>query len=435
MLGRSIDYRLVAFGILSIATHLSVVAFGDELYARSSRNVAGWAQHAFNRPLFDAPIEVDLPILGAETIDGKLVELPPIEIPPTGGEAVPRPDTEGAGNGGENAAETAENLADRQDDRALTTAIPNRFDRSQVQRIESARDRASREDWRSSREPMELTFLASGRKASRPERREFAVHDPSMGARWSGQAAHAGGAVGLPPRPSGITESPRPEGGTLAGADDETPGAGVRDGAPGKDARESAPVPLARPWVTQATPSIPAEEKDKPRDKMDSEQEVAPAPQSIVHASTAGGTAGQGTGGQTGPSPTPGSGGQTGAGSDARPNGDGRGPDLAQLARDARRNDYLRRVVARIRPHFSQKLMPRWARAEGRGGLAIVSFVIQRDGSVTGVRVSRSSTIAEYDENCRQVILKAGPFEPLPAELGTALPWALPFDSQSPAVR
>jgi len=435
VLGRSIDYRLVAFGILSIATHLSVVAFGDELYTRSSRNVAAWAQHAFTRPLFDAPIEVDLPILGAETIDGKLVEIPPIEIPPTGGEAVARPDTDGAGNGGQNAAENAENLADRQDDRALTTAIPNRLDRSQVQRIESARDRASREDWRASREPMELTFLASGRKASRPERREFAVHDPSMGARWSGQAAHTGGAVGLPPIPTGVTESPRPEGGTSPGADEETPGAGVRDGAPGKDARESAPVPLARPWVTQATPSIPADEKDKPRDKMDSEQEVAPAPQSIVHASTAGGTAGQGTGGQTGPSATPGSGGQTGAGSDARPNGDGRGPDLAQLARDARRNDYLRRVSARIGANYSPGLFPKWAIAEGRGGLTIVSFVIQRDGSVTGLRVSRSSTIPEYDENCRRVIVKAGPFEPLPPELGPYQVVNYSFTSQNPAVR
>lgn len=434
MLGRAVDYRLVAFVILSIATHLFVVAFGDELYARSSRNAVGWAQHAFTRPLFDAPVEVELPIVGAETIDGKLIELPPIEIPPTGGEALARPDTEGAGNGGEKAGETAENLADRQDDRSLTTAIPNRFDRSQVQRIDTGRERASREDWRASREPMELTFLASGRTATRPERRQFAVHNPSMGGRWSGQAAHAGGAAGEPPLPMGVTESPRPEGGTLAGAE-ETPGAGVRDGVPGKDARESAPVPLARPWVTQATPSIPADEKDKPRDTVDSEQEVAPSPQSIVHASTAGGTTGQGTGGQTGPATTPGSGGQTGSGSEARPNGDGRGPDLAQLARDARRNDYLRRVIARIRPHFSPKLMPRWARAEGRGGLAIVSFVIQRDGSVTGVRVSRSSTIPEYDENCRQVILKAGPFEPLPAELGSALPWTLPFDSQSPAVR
>jgi TonB family protein len=433
--GRSVDYRLVAFGVLSIATHLFIVAFGEGLYTRSSRNRVAWAQHAFTRPLFDDPIEVDLPILGPETIDGKLIELPPIVIPPSGGETVPRPDTQGAGNGGQTAAETAENLADRQDERSLTTAIPNRFDRSQVQRINSGRERASREDWRASREPMELTFLASGRTAQRHERREVAVHDPAMGARWSGQAAHAGGALGAPPVPAGVTEKPRPEGGTLQGAEDDTLGVGVRDGVPGKDARDQAAVALARPLVTQSTPSIPADTKDKPQDRVDSEQEVAPAPQSIVQATTAGGTAGQGTGGQTGPTTTPGSGGQTGAGSDARPNGDGRGPDLAQLARDARRNDYLRRVVARIRPHFSTKLMPKWAIAEGRGGLAIVSFVIQRDGSVTGVRVSRSSTIPEYDENCRQVILKAGPFDPLPPELGSSLPWSMPFTSQNPAVR
>lgn len=435
MFGRFIDYRLVAFVVLSIAAHLFVVVFGEKLYNRSSRNVVGWAQHAFTRPLFDDPIEVDLPTLAAETIDGKLIELPPIEIPPTGGEAVPRPDTKSAGNGGENAGETADNLADRQDDRSLTTAIPNRFDRSQVPRIDSGRDRASREDWRASREPMELTFLASGRTATRPERRQFAVHNPSMGARWSGQAAHAGGALGEPEAQPGATEAPRPVGGTLPGAEEETPGVGVRDGNPGKDARESAPVPLARPWVTQATPSIPADEKDKPRDTVDSEQEVAPAPESIVHATTPGGTNGQGTGGQTGPTTTPGSGGQTGSGSESRPNGDGRGPDVAQFARDARRNDYLRRVSARISRLYSPSLFPKWAIAEGRGGRAIVSFVIQRDGSITGVRVSRSSSIAEYDENCRRVILKVGSFDPLPPELGTFQPVNYSFDSPNPAVR
>jgi protein TonB len=385
--------------------------------------------------MFDNPLEVDLPIFGAETVDGKVVELPPIVIPRGGGEEVPRPDIDGAGRGGSDASPTAENLADRQDDRALSTAIPTRFDRSQVQRINSSHERASREDWRASRTPMELTFLASGREASRKERREYAVHDPSSGGRFSGQAAHAGGALGTLPTPIGATETPRPEGGTVEGADDATVGVGVRDGAAGSDARERAAVPLARPWVTPSTPSIPAEEKARPQDRMDSEQEVAPAPQSIVHASTAGGTPGVGTGGQTGPATTPGSGGQTGSGSNARPNGDGRGPDLDQIARDARRNDYLRRVVGRIRPFFTPALVPKWVKAEGRGGLAIISFVIQRDGSVTAVRVSRSSSIAEYDENCRRVILKAGPFEPLPAELGSQLPWSMPFDSLTPTVR
>ncbi|HRI72372.1 MAG TPA: hypothetical protein PK156_49395, partial [Polyangium sp.] len=381
MFGRAIDYRLVTFVVLSIATHLVVVVFGDELYTRSSRNVVAWANKGFTRPLFDDALEVDLPIVGTETIDGKLIETPPIVIPRGGGEAIPRPDTEGAGQGGAEAAPTAENLADRQDDRTLVTAIPNRFDRSQAQRIDSGRERASREDWRASREPMELTFLASGRTARRQERRQYAVYEPSMGARATQRAAHSGGALGAPPSPIGVTEPPRREGGSVAGAEEATLGAGVRDGAPGADARMGAPVPLARPQVTTSTPSIPAEEKDKPQDKVDSAQEVAPAPQSIVHASTPGGATGEGKGGVPGGPTTPSFGGQTGAGSDARPNGDGRGPDWDQLARDARRNDYMRRVVGKIRPYFTKDLFPRWARAEGRGGTAIISFVIQRDGS------------------------------------------------------
>jgi TonB family protein len=108
---------------------------------------------------------------------------------------------------------------------------------------------------------------------------------------------------------------------------------------------------------------------------------------------------------------------------------------LDQLARDARRNDYLRRVGGKIRRFFTRDLFPKWATAEGRGGTAIISFVIQRDGSVTGVRVSRSSTIPEYDENCRRALLRAAPFDPLPPELGPQYAMSAPFESNNPAVR
>ncbi len=435
VLGRVFDrHRLVSFGLVSIATHVGVVAFGAVLYTRSSSHVAAWAHRAFTVPVSDDVVQIDLPMFGAETIDGKVVELPPIVIPRGGGETTPRPDSDGAGRGGAAAAQPAENLADRHDDRTLVTAIPSRFDRSQVQRIDSGRERASREDWRASRTPMELTFLSSGRTGSRPERREYAVHDPSSGGRRAEQAAQAGGALGAAPMPSGVTESPQPVGGTEQGAAEPTVGVGVRDGAAGKDARKRAPVPLARPWVSAATPSVPAEQDGKPNDRVDSEQEVAMAQQSIVRASTAGGTTGTGTGGQTGPSAVVGSGGQTGAGSETRPNGDGKGPDADQIARDARRNDYLRRVIARIRP-FTKDTFPKWAIADGRGGMAIISFVIRSDGSVSGVRVTRPSTIPEYDENCRRAVLRAGPFDPLPVELGPQLSWSMPFGAINPAVR
>jgi len=435
VLDRASDYRLIAFVILSIAAHVIVVRFGAELYRRSSWNASPLAMRAFVVPLPDDIVQIDLPIVGDETIDGKLVELPPVVVARGGGEAMPRPDTGGAGRGGTDAAQAAENLADRVDDRTLVTAIPSRFDRTQVQRVHSGKDRASREDWRASREPMVLTFLASGRVASRKEGREVAVPDPSSGGRRAGRAAQVGGALGGLPMPPGFTESPRREGGGVQGAVEPAVGVGVRDGAPGKDARMRAPVPLARPWVSAATPSVPAEQDGKPKDRVDSEQEVALAQQSIVRASTAGGVAGEGTGGQTAPVAAPGSGGQTGSGADARPNGDGRGPDADQMARDMRRNDYLRRVISRIRPFFKNDLFPKWATAEGRGGTAIISFVIQRDGSVTNVRVSRSSTVAEYDESCRRVLLRAAPFDPLPVELGPQLAWSMPFVSLNPAVR
>src|SRR6185436_5582618 len=98
---------------------------------------------------------------------GELVELPAVLVPRGGGEAEPRPDTGARGRGGTDAASArATNLADRADDRSLVTEIPSRIDRTQVPRIDAGAERASREDRRASRDPMELTFLASGRSGS-----------------------------------------------------------------------------------------------------------------------------------------------------------------------------------------------------------------------------------------------------------------------------
>ena len=57
------------------------------------------------------------------------------------------------------------------------------------------------------------------------------------------------------------------------------------------------------------------------------------------------------------------------------------------------------------------------------------------DGSVAEVTVTRPSGIPELDENCKRAILRAAPFAPLPAELGTSFPWSFPFDFRNPAVR
>src|SRR6185436_389320 len=114
-------------------------------------------------------------------------ELPALPAMRGGGEATPRPDIGVRGRGGDDTSpDPALNLADRDEQLLLSPEIRSRLDRSQIQRIRSSKHRASREDWRASREPMELTFLASGRAGTRPERRTPADSDPSAGARDSG---------------------------------------------------------------------------------------------------------------------------------------------------------------------------------------------------------------------------------------------------------
>src|SRR5262249_19975952 len=151
---------------------------------------------------------------------------------------------------------------------------PSRYDRSQIQRIRSSRRRASREDWRASREPLELTFLANGTDRTRPEHRKPSRGDPSSGGGDRGMPARAGSAFGGAELPYGVGERPRDRGGPVAGAERTTTGLGVRNGAPGFDHRASAKAAFARPMVNEGTPSVPAEVRGKPADNVDSEQEV-----------------------------------------------------------------------------------------------------------------------------------------------------------------
>lgn len=426
--------RIASAGVLSVVVHLGILALGGALLARTTRQAPIIAQRGFVVPVPDEVVEIDLPALSDGAIEGKLVEIPAVAVPRGGGERTPRPDTRTAGRGGtDTATAPATNLADRDDRLSLVSEVPSRIDRNQVQRIDSAEARASREDFRASRDPMELTFLASGRSGSRPERRQYAVRDPSSGGRASGRASRLGGALGAAPLEQGGLENARPVGGAVEGVAAPSMGAGVRDGAAGKDARASAEVPLARPMVSPGTPSVPADQEGRPQDSVDSEQEVALAIQSIVHASTAGGAPGPGSGGQTGPGPT-GSGGDRGAGSAAPALGTGQGSGTDVNALDRRRTDYLRRVLSRIHPLW-RDAFPKWAIAEGLGGTVIVSFVIGADGHVDSARVTRPSGIPEFDENCRRAVLRAAPFDPLPPELAPRLSWSMPFDAKNPAVR
>lgn len=437
MPGRLCDgSRIASAGVLSVAAHGVLAVFGAALFAGSLGDGSRATALAFDLAgAPEIPIEIELPKVAGEGVETGDFEPDSLFAPARGGgEAMPRPDTGRRGRGGaDTAEEPAINLSDRSDRDLLMPEVRSRLERSQMQRVRSALERASREDWRASREPMELTFLASGRGGKRPERRRPADVDPSAGGREVGAPTKLGGELGARVHDRGAGESPRRAGGSAEGSAKPSQGLGVRDGAAGSDHRESARAALARPMVAQGTPSVPANEEGRPNDTVDSEQEVAPVRPSIVYASTAGGAEGPGLGGQAGAGAV-GAGGVSGPGSSAKALGTGRGADLDSSATDQRRLTYLRQVMTKLHPLWANAF-PKWAALEGLQATTIITFTIRADGTVASASVSRPSGIPEFDENCRKAVLRGSPYPPLPRELGPSFRWAMPFDVRNPAVR
>jgi hypothetical protein len=113
-----------------------------------------------------------------------------------GGAKVARLDTGSPGSGGETTGARATNLAAMDDRMKLDTDLLSRLDRDQVQRLKTAPRRTTHEDRRSTTNPMELTFLATG-KGEHQERRPNAPNDPSRGSLFiHSAAAVVGGHIG-----------------------------------------------------------------------------------------------------------------------------------------------------------------------------------------------------------------------------------------------
>jgi TonB family protein len=385
-----------------------------------------------------ALIAVDLPgfadgtLLSAHTPDAQ--GIPPVR---SGGDTVPRIDTGAVGVGGDLTVDRpAIHLSDRDERMRLAPELLSRLDRDQAQRIHSSTARASWEDRRATTHPAELTFVVSGEE-ERAERRPTTTLDPSRGALLSRAPAVKGGAVGTPD-PIGEDAARSALGGLRAGTLDAAPGRGVREGRVGEDHRSSAAVAHVRPDVAQGPVAVPAAERNRVEDDVDSEQEVATVLRSLVHASTAGGVLGQGRGG-SGRGGDPGAGGDEGSGSHPRLLGDGSSDWFDINTNDPRLVSYFRRVHARIEPLWADAF-PKSAMMDLKQGTVILEFTILEDGAA---RVTwpplRPSGIDEFDRNCADAIRKAGPFEPIPPELArqlarSSLRIRAPFVALSPIV-
>jgi TonB family protein len=354
---------------------------------------------------------------------------------PAGGATTPRLDTQTVGRGGdETVQKQALHLSDKDDHLRLSPDLVSRLDRDQQQRLRSSDERRAWEDRRATKNPMELTFLASG-DLERMERRVPSQFDPSRGALASPAAAVRGGDVGEADRGDGEEAERRTIGAYRLGSAASAPGLGVNDAKAGLSHVNSARVAHARPDVVQGPTTVPAAIKARPNDDVDSEQEVATTVRSLVHASTAGGALGVGRGGSGGGG-DPGAGGGTGSGSHPRPLGVGDGDWFDLDTNDPRLFPYFRRIHKKIDPLWANAF-PKSAMLDLKQGTVILDFTIGPDGTVS---VSwppvRPSGIDEFDRNCADALRRASPLEAPPREFGrTTLRVRAPFTAVNPIVK
>jgi TonB family protein len=353
----------------------------------------------------------------------------------TAGDAVAHLDSNGAGHGGDaTVRERALNLADRDERSRLSPDPLSRLDRDQLQRLRVARIRMSWEDRRATPHPAELTLIANGAGSVR-ERRSVSTSEPSRGALESPSPSARGASLGVAPDPGEVLEAFRPAGGATHGSREGAPGLGLLDGRAGVDHRASAPVGSARPAVMFGPVSIPSSNRGIPKDDIEGEQEVATTVRSLVHASTAGGLAGNGEGGSGGGG-APGAGALEGVGSNAAPMGLGEGSVYDFWTSDPRLVSYFRRIHAKIEPLWADAF-PRSALFELKQGTVILEFTVLADGrAVVSWPPVRPSGVDEFDRNCADAIRRAAPFPPIPAELGlTSVRIRAPFAANNPIVK
>lgn len=380
-----------------------------------------------------APIPVELPEVFEGTLIADRVQDSTGEPPKTlGGDVIARIDTGRAGRGGDARGQRATHLADADDKFSRTRDLLDRLDRDQEQRLATAHERQSFDDRRTSRDPMELTFLATG-SGMLEERRKHGAN-PSRGALLSLPASVRGGEPGHLRDDADPGDPSRP-GASVEGSTQAHAGQGLRTADEGTDHRASADTKKGRPLVDQAAVSVAAAARGRPSDTVDSDQEVASALRSIVHASVAGGAGDDGPGGTAGGGAA-GAGGASGAGSHPRPLGDGQGDTYDFNTHDARLVGYFRELHRKIDPLWANAF-PRSAMVDLKQGTVILEFVVESDGSARVMwPPRRPSGIDEFDRNCRDAIQNAAPFPPIPASLGVSrLRIVAPFEAKNPIVK
>ncbi len=408
--------------MLSVALHGVLVVFVGAVALRGLRTERKAAPVSAVPSADTMAIAIDAPAVAEGSIEAEARVVPEGIAPrPSGGESLPRFDTNELGKGGDEHGPRATHLSDADEHASLTDDLADRLERGQEQRIRSGSERRSWEDRRQSRQPMELTFLATG-TGTLDERRPRG-EAPSRGAAESRAAEVRGGQIG---GEGGGPGEGAPPGASREGTLRDSPGVGARNAKAGADHRETADPRTARPDVTEASPSIASVHRGRPSDVVDSRGEVEAIVRSLVHASVAGGSGDVGAGGAGGGG-APGAGGASGAGAHPRPLGSGGGDWLDLDTQDPRYLGYFRQIHAKIHPLWKDAF-PKDDLYALRQGMVILSFTVHKDGSVeVAWPPLRPSGIDAFDRNCAEAIRKAAPLPPPPAALGSEVRIRAPF--------
>lgn len=281
----------------------------------------------------------------------------------------------------------------------------------QLQRIRTAKDRATPMDQRATPQPADDAFLASGDGIHR-ERRDVAPSDARTGAERSPAAGKVATArLAATDDGEGLANShaSQPE------VKQDAPGRGIAGGA-GTRASSSARVAHGRPDVTQGYATTSTDwDADRVRDNLNANQlanQLSPAminasPQRSPHE-------GPGVGG-AGPSGAPGVGDENNAGGRALARALGPGEYASLGESDSGYANWLAEQRKRVR---RQLHFPKERQLALDQGTAVYRFLLRRDGSVMAhPDLIRSSGFADLDAAARTAIERALPFGPVPDEL------------------
>lgn len=292
---------------------------------------------------------------------------------------------------------------------------------AQTQRIDTSRQRVSRELRRATPHPADAPFLASGHGTLR-ERRPLARRDPAPGARpphppsgrgradGSRSAQSASEASAQRTSPGGWrTETARP---SQPGRDQPAQGVLRTHGTHASARANSA---HDRPRVDEGPAATNAAVKaDTVRDNTSAELLAASMVQSMVESTQRRGTAtGPGEGGRDAPFP-PGNGNQLRAGGRTGAYGPGRGDHALDTA-DSRYRRWFVSLTRRVRERLE---FPRARLVAMDQGMSVYRIRVRRDGTLARrPELVRTSGFDDLDAAAADAIRKAAPFSPFPDDL------------------